>query len=396
MRYVLLFLILLVSPALGQTTLAPFADPTNCPGLTYQLNGTQGWNYGGTSDGLYDGNGSFASNQASSPTPAVSAEGSGLNVGVVQTGNGLQGAMINTHHQFSQTYGYWEVNATLKDNVLQPGITTSVWLMPENGGWPPEIDIEETAGVNSDTAVHACAGCGSAVSNQYNIPPGKHVWAVDWNPQNITFYIDGNVPTNPDNGQPATTPTPDNFRQPMYMVIDAMSQGATGSMQIDTIRVYKDMQSALACVPQASSSPPPQLAALNNQIQQVTSQADQLKATIPAMPVARSLPQMPPPVAQPAPAPAIQTQFTGYNPQFTQYGQQAQQQLQSIQSQIDGRQSQIQNFTMPTASGLADQTAMPGNLPAPPPQATQQTAPTAKAKARHHHDADNDGDADDQ
>jgi len=336
MKYALLATALFASPALGQTTTAPFADTSNCPGLTYQLDGTNGWNYGGTGDGLSNGNASYASNQVSNPSPAVTAAGAGLNVGVVQTGGGLTGTMINTHHQFSQTYGYFELNATLTAGALQPGMTTSVWLMPENGGWPPEIDIEETAGANSDTAVHACDGCGSAVSQQYNIQPGKHVWAVDWNQQNITFYIDGKVPTNPDTGQPATTPTPPNFHQPMYMVIDAMSQGATGGMQIETLRVYKDMASAEACV---VKSPGPSKA--NPQVNALTNQLQQIQASVPSVPATTA----PAPIQSPPQAPST----SGYDPRFIQYGQQLQQQLPDIQAQLDAAQAELDALQKPPA-----------------------------------------------
>src|ERR1044072_6199103 len=38
---------------------------SNCAGLTFQSNGTKGWNYAGTNDGLSSGNGEFPSTQAS-------------------------------------------------------------------------------------------------------------------------------------------------------------------------------------------------------------------------------------------------------------------------------------------------------------------------------------------
>jgi glycosyl hydrolase family 16 len=324
MRYVLFASTLLASPALAQTTIAPFAS-RSCPGLTYHLDGTRGWNYGGTND-LSTGNGQFASNQASEPTEAVTAAGPGISVGVTQTANGLQGAMVNTHGQFAQQYGYFEMAAELTEGALQPGMTTAFWLMSELGGWPPEIDIQETSGSTGDTAVHSHNGT-TGVSYQYDMKPGSHVWATHWTKDTITFYIDAK--------QVAQTTTPPDFHVPMYMILDAMSQGGVGTMHVQYIRVFRDMESAIACVPKATGPSNVQLlSSLSGQVRKASQQTDQLQATIPVVPVERSLPQLPPAVS-------------GYNPQFVQYGQQAQQQLQSIQDQIADLQLQLDNFKLP-------------------------------------------------
>jgi len=166
-----------------------------------------------------------------------------MSVGVVQSDGQLNGAMLNTHGQFFQQYGYFEMTAELTEGALQPGMTTAFWLMSELGGWPPEIDIQETSGNTGDTAVHAHTGT-SGISYQYNMGPGMHVWATDWNKDTITFYIDAK--------QVAQTTTPDDFHVPMYMVLDAMSQGSTGTMNVQSIRVFKDMGSAMACVQSAA------------------------------------------------------------------------------------------------------------------------------------------------
>lgn len=253
MRYLFPLLAAVLLPTASHAadiSLSPFAS-SNCPGLTFYTdfkNGIDGWNYGGNND-LSDGNGQFASHQASGPSPAVTHGQNGLHVGVVQTDRSLEGAMLNTQNQFYQQYGYFEMVASLDAGALSPGVTTAFWLMSQLGGWPPEIDIQETSGNTGDTAVHAHGGT-SGVSYQPNMQPGTHVWAVDWNKEKITFYYDGEIPTD-FSGTQAITQTPPEFHVPMYMILDAFSHGNTGTMNIKTIRVFKDMQSALACVPSA-------------------------------------------------------------------------------------------------------------------------------------------------
>ena len=229
---------------------APFAQ-SGCPSQTYQLNGTNGWNYGGTND-LYDGNGQFVSYQPSYATPAVKPNGLGMSVGAVRSGNSLLGTMINTHGRFAQQYGYFEMTAELTEGALQPGMTTAFWLMSEKGGWPPEFDIEESFANVGDTAVHITRDDSAAVSYQDNMKPDTHVWAMDWNPDTTTFYIDGKIPRNR-NGALAQTRTPANFHVPMFMIVDVFSNGGEGAMHVKNIRVFRDMPSALACVPSAKT-----------------------------------------------------------------------------------------------------------------------------------------------
>src|SRR6185437_12244267 len=51
--------------------------------------------------------------------------------------------MASSHGKFSQKYGWFEIRARFPSGK---GYWPAFWLLPENGGWPPEIDILEILG----------------------------------------------------------------------------------------------------------------------------------------------------------------------------------------------------------------------------------------------------------
>jgi hypothetical protein len=59
------------------------------------------------------------------------------------------GAMVSGEERYSQRHGYWEVRLQL-DNV-GPGQHFSIWLLPTDGSWPPEIDLLEVVGLHPNT-----------------------------------------------------------------------------------------------------------------------------------------------------------------------------------------------------------------------------------------------------
>ncbi len=151
---------------------------------------------------------------------------------------------INTHNSFSQQYGYFEMRAQLPAGQ---GLWPAFWLLPEDGSWPPEIDIMEMLGNNptmlyttDHTEVNGTEinqGTGTTVAN---MSTGYHTYAVDWEPDYTTFYFD--------NQQVYKIPTPASMNKPMYMTVNlAVGGGWPGNvdpavlpanMKVDWVHVY--------------------------------------------------------------------------------------------------------------------------------------------------------------
>lgn len=160
---------------------------------------------------------------------------------------------INSYHSFSQEYGYFEMSAKLPAGQ---GLVPAFWLLPQDGSWPPEIDIMEQLGKDPTTyytTVHTNQ-TGSHTQTQYwpHIPDssaGFHTYGVDWESDYITFYFD--------HQKVWQTPTPADLHKPAYMILNLAVEGPTGwggapdsttpfpaTMEVDYVRVYQAGASA--------------------------------------------------------------------------------------------------------------------------------------------------------
>ena len=146
-----------------------------------------------------------------------------------------------TDRSFTQTYGYFETRAKLSNAA---GVVSAFWLLPADGSWPPELDAAEVLGKNPDTLV-LTAHSGSGTSPQWtDIPDASqdfHTYAVDWEPDKLTWYFDGK--------QVAQQDTPADMNKPMFMLLTSVvgtsstwagapTPGETGQMQVDYVRAY--------------------------------------------------------------------------------------------------------------------------------------------------------------
>jgi len=151
--------------------------------------------------------------------------------------------LLTTHDTFSQTYGYFEMRADLPENT---GAWPAFWLLPEDGSWPPELDVVEKYGQNpnellltahtNETGQHTTVGSTVDVSNT----DGYHTYGLLWTPDKLVWTYDG--------VQVAETATPSDMNKPMYMLVDLAVGGQAGAppdhlatpaeMKIDYIRAY--------------------------------------------------------------------------------------------------------------------------------------------------------------
>jgi beta-glucanase (GH16 family) len=170
----------------------------------------------------------------------------------------ITSALLITAATFQRQYGRFEVRMETPPGA---GLWASFWLYGahENGLWG-EIDVAEVIGPYPDTVFQAAHGPGALaddISRHREVPDGSvagefHVYAVDWLPGELRYYIDGRL---------ATTITPLSWPRgapwpfdshPFYLVLD-LSVGSAQSwpgapdertpfpaeLIIDYVRVYE-------------------------------------------------------------------------------------------------------------------------------------------------------------
>jgi beta-glucanase (GH16 family) len=149
--------------------------------------------------------------------------------------------MITSFPSFSFTYGYVEASARVPKGA---GFWPTLWLLPKDETWPPEIDYLENLG--SDTT-HYSAVLHGISGKQYlksiataDLSAGYHTFGVDWEPAYVTWYLDGRAVFT---YRGSDVPT-----KPMYLLATLAISGTSppnsltppqASFDIDYLRVYK-------------------------------------------------------------------------------------------------------------------------------------------------------------
>lgn len=103
--------------------------------------------------------------------------------------------LVETTGKFSFQYGRVEVRAKLPGTK---GMWPAHWLLPDSGKWPPEIDIMELVG-HRPNRVHMTNHYGIWPHNRYesstysgpDFTKDFHTFAVEWEPNEIRWYVDG-------------------------------------------------------------------------------------------------------------------------------------------------------------------------------------------------------------
>jgi beta-glucanase (GH16 family) len=169
-------------------------------------------------------------------------------------------ARLKTEGRFTQRYGRFEARIQIPSGQ---GVWPAFWLLGDDfstSGWPKcgEIDIMESIGSEADVVKGSLHGPGYFGSNPltsaYTLPRGRfsegfHVFAVEWEPEVVRFYVDDKVyATKTPNDLPAGKrwAYDHNFFVLLDLAVGGNLPGRPGDstvfpqrMLVDYVRVYK-------------------------------------------------------------------------------------------------------------------------------------------------------------
>lgn len=166
-------------------------------------------------------------------------------------GNSIQkkfyytGGLMHTRESFSQQYGYFEIHARIPSGR---GLWSAFWMGPYPD-WFNEIDVFEIGGKSPGAmamANHFRTISGEHRSNGFtlhgpDLSLGFHTYAVEWNPKEISWYLDDKKVFSTDKGIP---------NKKMFIILSLSIGGPIpgptdnstllpASFEIDHIRVYR-------------------------------------------------------------------------------------------------------------------------------------------------------------
>lgn len=171
-----------------------FSDDFNGSGLD-----TSKWSpcfYWGSSSGCTNGG---AGDMQWFQPDEVSVSGGSLHLNAHRqqsNGKDYTSGMVSSHDKFAFQYGYAEMRGKIpKGNGFWPDF----WLLSQNKNWPPELDIAEFVGSNTNNVhqtLHYNSG-GHKSSSGYcggaDFSADYHTYGIEWSPDKLVWYVDGNV-----------------------------------------------------------------------------------------------------------------------------------------------------------------------------------------------------------
>ncbi len=126
--------------------------------------------------------------------------------------------ILTTQGSFAQKYGYFEIRARIPVGIA---VWPAFWMLADDGGWPPEIDVLEGRGQRPGDmvmtthwripATQAVQYCGF----DFIVPDAAnafHDYGALWQRDRITYFID-HKPV-------ADIKAPVGFMAPMYMIVN--------------------------------------------------------------------------------------------------------------------------------------------------------------------------------
>jgi beta-glucanase (GH16 family) len=221
-----------------------FYNPLHGKGYSFADQAEQEWyinvNYGPTKNirpwSVSDGILSITASEADAATQALLG------------GYAYTSGSLNTYHSFSQLYGYFEMRAKLPAGQ---GLWPAFWLLPEDGSWPPELDVMEVLG-NAMTQLHLTSHSGASghhTQKSTNVTVADmskhyHTYGVDWEADRITWCFD--------HQKVWSVKTPADMNKAMYMVVNLAVGGYwpgnaddtthfPATLKIDYIRAYQSL-----------------------------------------------------------------------------------------------------------------------------------------------------------
>lgn len=183
-----------------------------------------------------------------------------LKIRAIKDGDRVYSARVNTHEGW--TYGYFEARLKLPEGK---GTWPAFWMMPTVwSGWPEggEIDIMEHVGcvpTEVSSSIH-CKAYYHAINTQKTaarkistVMDEFHVYALEWTPEYIRTYVDGELlfHYNPDNYELGRTADTWPFNKPFQLKLNLAWGGDWGGMygvdesclpavyEIDYVRVFQ-------------------------------------------------------------------------------------------------------------------------------------------------------------
>jgi beta-glucanase (GH16 family) len=144
--------------------------------------------------------------------------------------------VVTTASSFNFTYGYVQVVARIPGGT---GTWPALWLLPQNGSWPPEIDIMENYGTPNlmEATLHWGASDQVAyrdVISSSDLTSGWHTYGLLWEPGSLTWYLDGQVVYT---FMGSEVPS-----QPMYFLANLAIDGPaapSSSFDIQSVQIYQ-------------------------------------------------------------------------------------------------------------------------------------------------------------
>ena len=174
-------------------------------------------------------------------------------------GNDYTSARITTKDRYEFTYGRVEARIRLPEGR---GIWPAFWMLGANFdevGWPAcgEIDILELRGDEPEVVLGTVHGpgyaAGESISGEYehdqSVANDFHVYAVEWDPEHITWFFDDEVVHTVNPGDlPGTSPWV--FDGDFFLILNVAVGGTfledpdettefPATMGVDYIRVYE-------------------------------------------------------------------------------------------------------------------------------------------------------------